>query len=151
MSRSAPSQASRASKGSKASSKPSRGQASEIGRALDFFHPSGSVEANPPTASRDAEEGADEDEEEAKTGNPSSQDAVAPADTREEKARMTRAAMAYLEFERKWKEKQEKELAKKLVPRRPAFRPSGGSELRGEGSSRRSAKYTPVVTKWEST
>jgi hypothetical protein len=65
---------------------------------------------------------------------------------------MTRAAMAYLEFERKWREKQEKDMAARSVPRRPAFRPSGGSELRsGEESTRGTAKYTPVVTKWDTT
>jgi hypothetical protein len=61
--------------------------------------------------------------------------------------------MAYLEFERKWKEKQEKEMAAKCAPRRPAFRPSGGIESArgGEDSARGTAKYTPVVTKWETT
>merc|ERR1719174_2708562 len=106
MSRSAPSRASRASrasKGSKASSQKSGGQKSDISRALDFFYPSGSVEVNPTaSAAADADEG--DGEEAAPAGNASSKDADAP-DTREENARMTRAARAYIEFERKWKEK----------------------------------------------
>merc|ERR1711924_229080 len=51
---------------------------------------------------------------------------------------------------RKGKEKQEKELAKK-ANKKPAFKPGGGSELRGDMSARGSSKYQPLVTKWDTT